>query len=126
MPAFRSALSSGTIAVVLLFAEGTARAATPPAAPAHPDMQQFGVGARIKLHTANHERMEGTILSIGEESLSILPKGKAKAVTLPLAEITSAHEHAPLGSRFRLGPCIGPVTVAIASPFILGAYLSGH
>jgi hypothetical protein len=106
-----------------LFVSDTAHAASSRAAKGPGD---YRVGSRVKLVLNDHTSVRGTVSAVHEDSIDVLTKGTTTPRTLAFANISSSREITPLGSRFQMGPCVGPVTLAIASPFILVAALFGH
>lgn len=104
-----------------LFASGTAHAVASHPAKGPGD---YRVGSRVKLVLSDHSSVKGTVSTVRGDSVDVLAKGAT--TTVSFANISSSREITPLGSRFQMGPCVGPVTLAIASPFILVSYLFGH
>jgi hypothetical protein len=105
-----------------LFASGTAHAASPVAK----GPGDYRVGSRVKLVLSDHSSVRGTVSAVRGDSVDVLAKGATTPRTLAFANISSSREITPLGSRFQMGPCVGPITLAIASPFILVSALFGH
>ena len=111
-----------------LFASTVAYGASPDSAKAREKLEQCVIGSRVKLKLADHSKVKGKISAIREDAVDVLPRGAKAPVTVPLDQVASASVRSEdsLGSRFKMGPCVGPITLAIASPFILVAALFGH
>ena len=111
-----------------MLAGSVAHGASPDAAKAREKLEQCVIGSRVKLKLADHSKVKGKISAIREDSVDVLPRGAKAPVTVPLDQVASASVRSEdsLGSRFKMGPCVGPITLAIASPFILIAALFGN
>jgi len=86
----------------------------------------YGVGSKVKLTLTNHAKVEGKVAAIHSDSVDMLRAGTMTPVPVSFTDIASVKSHGALRKRFKTGPCVGPVTLAIASPFILVAALTGH
>jgi hypothetical protein len=119
---FRSLLF--VLAAASFAVSGAAHAAATHPSTIQQKLASNGVGAQVKLVLAGNVKLHGTISAIDQNSVSILPKGATTTQIVPFATIVSVRE--PLRSRFKTGPCVDPITLAIAAPFILVAAATGH
>jgi len=114
--------------IFAVLAGGAAYGATPNSAKAREKLANCAIGSKVKLRLADNSKVKGKLAGIREDAIDVVPRGAKTAVTVPFAEVASASVRSgdSLASRFKPGPCVGPVTLAIASPFILVAALLGH
>ena len=98
-------------------ASGVAYAAPPPT---------YAVGSRVKLVLIDHSKVKGSVVAVGTDSIDVQQKGVASPLTVPLARIQQPRDRDTLRSHFKTGPCVGPISLALFSPFILVAHFSGH
>ena len=109
-----------------VFAGSVAYAAQPDSGKVRQKVMKCGEDCTIKLRLVDHSKVKGRVAAIGEDSVDVSTVDGKTPVTVPFAQITHASSRTSLGARFKTGPCVDPITLAIASPFILVAALFGH
>jgi hypothetical protein len=107
-------------------AAGVLHAELPDAALVQKKIADCGLNCHVSLKLADHSKVKGKVRELRADSVVIVPKGSSVAQTVQFKDVSSARAQVPLGERFKAGPCVGPVSIAIAAPFLLVAALVGH
>ncbi|HEY4357847.1 MAG TPA: hypothetical protein VGN16_18995 [Acidobacteriaceae bacterium] len=109
-----------------LVTAGVLHAAQPDSNLIQKKIADCGMNCHVSLKLADHSKVKGKVRELRADSVVIVPRGSSAAQTVQFRDVDSVRAQVPLGERFKAGPCIGPVSIAIAAPFLLIAALVGH
>jgi|GEM_PF-6278590 hypothetical protein len=113
-----------------MFAGSAAYAAKPDSGKVRQKVADCNQDCTIKLRLVDHSKIKGRIISISDDSVDVSTRDGKLPVTVPFSQIATASSRtsfkSSFSSRFKTGPCVDPITLAIASPFILVAAMLGR
>ena len=125
----KAAHSLGKIVLTLVLAlsavSATAQDAAPPSSTVPASLKNYNVGEKVRVNLQGGGHVTGTIVAL-DSSTIILSQPSKPDEAVAMSNIKSVRNRSSLASRFKTGPCIDPITLAIAAPFITVGYLSGH
>src|ERR1700760_3040988 len=108
--------------LILCFAlvtSGALHAEQPDAGLIQKKITDCGMNCHLRLKLADHSEVKGKVREVRSDSVVIVPKGSSVPQTVQFKDVSSARAQPPLSERFKSGPCVGPVSMAIAAPFLL-------
>lgn len=105
---------------------GALHAATQDDASVLKKVSRCGEDCHVSIRLKDHSKVKGKIKEINPDSVVMIRKGSSALQTVEFKEMKSLRTRSSLAGRFAPGPCVGPITMALASPFILTAAFLGR
>jgi len=89
-------------------------------------LQTAGEDGRVVIKLHDGRRVMGRIAKVNADEVRLRKTHGQQQESIRVADIQSVQKHETLRDHFHMGPCVDPITLTIASPFLFVAWASGH